>query len=325
MNYRKLPSSNVGPKLSWFDELSHIDGKSYILNRRELIALNSINTQVNGFENNLVRATGTDKVNKENIKTNIQVNGVLVDVQPPYVVYFDGEYLLLDGYTRFQAISELNIDEWVFNVVEIREGFTLEEVRYEIGLGANNHPPSKAASKEDFKKALSHWITSQEQTPSLGDCVNWINSISHSFAQTEVVTLCEKTLNQERCSASMQSWDSKTIEDKFGKIYGKKETFAWNTSNSTYFMRNAWKVVETAAKTGTPPSLIPFLAGVLAEDASDVRESASKVVDRANETFEALFQLRLKKGENFKPFVIQGFAPQIIGEENPDQLVQIDE
>ena len=45
-------------------------------------------------------------------------------------------------------------------------------------------------------------------------------------------------------------------------------------------------------------------------------------VDAANKAFEEAFQKRLKQGESFKMFSLEGFVPQIIGEEDPKQIIR---
>ena len=67
--------------------------------------------------------------------------------QPPYI-FEDGEQI--DGFTRGEAVTELGFDEWVFNIAVPKHGFTLQDVRDEIGLGANDHLPQKRPSRNDF-------------------------------------------------------------------------------------------------------------------------------------------------------------------------------
>lgn len=153
MEYIKLPSVTVAPELSWFSNLPLPEGNTYRVVERRVLAIDNVNTVVNGYEDNIARSTGTDQNNKDALKSSISVNGVLVSVQPPYA--FASTLSLIDGYTRYQALLELGITHWVFNIVEPKKGFTEQQVRDEIGLGANNHPPSKVCYARRFQEAFS--------------------------------------------------------------------------------------------------------------------------------------------------------------------------
>jgi len=49
---------------------------------------------------------------------------------------------------------------------------------------------------------------------------------------------------------------------------------------------------------------------------------SSLIIDAANEYFEKAFQKRLEEGKNFKMFKIEGYIPQIIGEEEASELIR---
>jgi len=324
MEYIKLPSVNVAPEVSWFDRLALPEGKSYRVVERRLLCLDNVNTVVDGYVDNIARAAGTDNNNKNALKSNIFVNGVLVSVQPPYA--FASSLSLIDGYTRYEALIELGITHWVFNIVEPKEGYTEQQVRDEIGLGANNHPPSKAATQEDFKKRLASWVRTQQsesgELPSLGGCIDWVNAIPHSLAQKQVTDLCEKVLNISLCAATVASYDAPKVQ-KFVQqnVDPNASVVAYNASgNSTYVRRAVISVLESLEKDEVP-DIVGYTQGILAEDLNRVRQSGRQFVDRYNDLFEKAFQLRLKHGADFKLFNLSGYVPQVMGEEDPDQLV----
>lgn len=324
MEYIKLPSVNVAPEVSWFDRLALPEGKSYRVVERRLLCLDNVNTVVDGYVVNIARAAGTDNNNKNSLKSNISVNGVLVSVQPPYA--FASSLSLIDGYTRYEALIELGITHWVFNIVEVKEGYTEQDVRDEIGLGANNHPPSKAATQDDFKKRLAAWVSNQQsengELPSLGSCIDWVNAIQHSFTQKQVTDLCEKVLNTSLCAATVASYDAPKVQ-KFVQqnVDPNAGVVAYNASgNSTYVRRAVISVLESLEKDELP-EIVGYTQGILAEDLNRVRQSGRQFVDRYNQLFEKAFQLRLKHGADFKLFNLKGYVPQVIDEEDPAQLV----
>ena len=327
MEYIKLPSVTVAPEVSWFDKLTLPVGKSYVVKERQLLCLDNISNIVDGYEDNIARAAGTDNNNKNALKDNIFVNGVLVSVQPPYV--FAGSLSLIDGYTRYQALLELGITHWVFNIVEVKEGYTEQQVRDEIGLGANNHPPSKAATQDDFKKRLASWVSNFKsdsgELPSLGNCIDWVNSIPHSLTQKQVTDISEKVLNSSLCASTVASYDASKVQRFVQQnVDQNAEVIAYNASgNSTYVRRAVMSAFESLEKDQLP-EIVGYTQNVLAEDIGKVRKSAQKHVDRYNDLFEKAFQLRLKHGADFKLFSLKGFVPQVIGEEEADTLVMLD-
>ena len=183
--YRKLPTNYLCPKEDWFEVELPI-GRTFKCIERRIVELSHIerhNTQ--GQIKNLSRALGTNKENFQAIANSIRVKGVLLTAQLPFLTD-DNE--LLDGFTRFEAFNLIGSTHWVFNIVEPKEGFTLDDVREEVGLGANDHPPCKSATKEDFEKALARWIDRQDTTPTQGECIDWVDSIPHSFTSAVVAT-----------------------------------------------------------------------------------------------------------------------------------------
>ena len=77
-------------------------------------------------------------------------SGIRYDELPPIVIKVGTAYTLIDGFTRVKALKKRGQERWCFDVYEINDGFTLSELRDEIGLGANNHVVAKRATKADF-------------------------------------------------------------------------------------------------------------------------------------------------------------------------------
>ena len=98
---------------------------------------------------NLARFVGTDNINTENLEGEFDL-GIRYDQLPPIVVSINGVYTLIDGFTRFRALQRRKQIAWAFDVYEINDGYTLEDVFDQIGLGANSHPASKSAASDDF-------------------------------------------------------------------------------------------------------------------------------------------------------------------------------
>ena len=326
LKYQKLIPGQL-PDLSWYDQLELPEGKSYRVTQRICLPIDEvINTNSSNQEVNEVRSIGTDNVNKELIKNNILVNGVLVSVQPPYVY----EKKLFDGFTRFESYLELGVTHVIFNDLELKKGFTERDMRDEIGLGANNHPPSKSATINDFKKRLSghidHFKVEHDLLPSTGYCIDWVNDIPHSFAPKQVVDIVDECLKKHRCSASVVAMDSNKANQWSAKYCPNDlQIVPLNVSaqkgggvKGTYFDR---AFINAFYKAGDI-SFLGYTQGIEAEELDHYRQKAQERIDAANRAFEDAFQRRLEEGKNFRMFKLEGFVPQIIGEEELSEIVK---
>ena len=209
----------------------------------------------------------------------------------------------------------MGLEYWVYNVVKPGEGYTWSDVWDEIGLGANNHPPSKSSTRGDFTKALARWVTIQEQEPTQGQCVDWINNIPHSFSQEIVTNIAQKVLKTQRASSTVESFDSKQVVARVGKNYtNRTEVIPFNLSgNSTYLKRSAFDVLESIANPKKSERVgVGFVKDIPAEEINVVRENGLKSIEEINNLFEAAFQVRMKKGSAFKLLDIKYMMPQVI-------------
>jgi len=320
VKYRRLPSENSCPKVDWFKDLELPTGRTFICTGREVRALDHIERENNdGQVINIARETGTSKENYLAIANNIKVNGVLLDAQPPFISE-DGE--LKDGFTRDQSFRVIGATHWVFNVVKPKEGFTWNEVNDEIGLGANNHPPSKPATQGDFKRALNRWIAVQDKTPTSGECQDWINNIPHSFTPAMVANIAESCLKSNAAKASMESFDASDVIRKTKELNGdcftdRIKIMPLNISgNKTYFQRVVCDRVSALSNPKVSATyMVGYTKGVPADQVEQVRQDGLEFAEKINEEFENAFQLRMKRGSSFKLLDIEAFVPQVIGEE----------
>ena len=312
-NFRKLPTASSCPDVDWFKDLPLPTGRTFVCTGREKIKLDQIKrTNAEGQVVNIARELGTSKENVQDLANNIKINGVLLDAQPPFV---GTNFQLFDGFTRTEGIIGMGLEYWVFNVVRPKEGFTWSDVWNEIGLGANNHPPSKSATRGDFTKALARWVATQEQEPTQGQCVDWINNIPHSFSQEIVTNMAQKVLKTQRASSTVESFDSKQVVARVGKNYtNRTEVIPFNLSgNSTYLKRSAFDVLESIANPKKSERVgVGFVKDIPAEEIDTVREEGLKSIEKINDLFEAAFQVRMKRGDDFKLLDIKYMMPQVI-------------
>lgn len=319
-NFRKLPTKTSCPDVDWFDDLPLPEGKTFTCIGRKKLKLDQIiTTNDKGQVVNIAREVGTNKENVQNIANNIKINGVLLDSQPPFV---GTDNKLNDGFTRIEAIKSMQFESWVFNVVEPKENFTWSEVWDEIGLGANNHPPSKSATRGDFQKALARWVANQDEIPTQGQCIDWINNIPHSFSQEIVTNIAQKVLSNSLASKTTENFDAKGVVKRVKQELpstDKKDVnvIAFNVSgNPTYFKRAAFEVMESINNPNTKKIIAAaFVKDIPADKIEEVRKDGLKRIEEINELFESAFQHRMSKGKDFKLLNIDYFVPQILNVE----------
>jgi hypothetical protein len=272
-----------------------------------------------GQEVNIARAVGTDYQNRDKIKNSIEVRGIQVDVLPP-VILEDGTSI--DGFTRGQALKSLGQNKWVYTVVKLKDGFDIEDLKDELGLGCNDHPPAKPATDKDFEVRLYAWIARQNRIPSFNECVKWWNSIPHSCKQTTVESKCTNVLKQIKTNNSMESIDKKEAEERAKKILNvdnKTKVIAINNKRSTYIERSFIQALEAVSK-GLEVKAVGFLDGVPADEADKARKELHKSVAKMNKLFRCYAQ-KYNEDPTFELISMEGFMPQMIEIEPTDALV----
>ena len=311
------------PKLDWFKNLELPKFRTANVVGLEIRDCSSIiYTNDKGQEINVARSTGTDYVNRERIKTSIEVNGIQIDVIPP-VILRDGTSV--DGFTRGGALKVLEQEKWVYLVVGLKDGFSIEDLKDELGLGCNDHSPSKPSTEDDFEVRLRNWILRQESSPTVQECMNWWNSISHSFSQKIVENRCNKVVNNIMASSSMVSFNKVEAETVAKKILKEKlpenaAVIAINNGNKTYYQRAFFEALQVVSN-GKVPVPVGFLQNVTAEKADDERKKLTKNIAKLNKMFRVAAE-RYNTDPTFELLSIEGFVPQALGAEDPDKLVR---
>jgi hypothetical protein len=312
-------SAKFNPQVSWYSGLVFP-----VFRTVEVLGFESRQTDSIIYVNekgqivNLARYTGTDNVNAAGIKSSLQTNGLCVTEVPP-IVLKDGR--LIDGYTRQSVIVGMEQDTWVYLVVELKDGFTIEDAYDEVGLGANNHLTSKPATIQDFKKRLGSWMNRQNVSPSLHDCIAWFNNISHSFDDKQVKKACEDVMNKHLTSVTMESFDTRTasvLGAEILQIEGAK-VLAFNNSNETYFKRVVFDQLMHFDETGDVAPVVGFLDKVPAEDADSVRKVMRKKAARINRAFAKLI-VKYQEDPEFLFFPYEGCVGQQIEVEDRNTL-----
>jgi hypothetical protein len=312
-------NSKFTPQIEWYSELKLPQFRTVNVLRLEARNVDSvIYVNDNGQIVNLARFTGTDNVNRAGIQSSYQTRGLCVTEVPP-IILKDGR--LIDGYTRQSVIVDMKQDTWIYLVVELKDGFTIEDAYDEVGLGANNHMTSKPATIQDFKKRLGSWVNRQDVMPTLHDCIAWFNNISHSFDDNQVKKAGEDVLNKHLTSVTMESFNCKTVAALGSEILrceGKK-VLVINNSNSTYLERVVFDQLMHFDETGNVAPVVGFLDRVAAEDADSARKAVRKKAARINRAFAKLI-VKYQEDPEFVFIPFEGCVGQQIEVEDRNTL-----
>jgi hypothetical protein len=331
--YKKLQTPSEVPNLEWFSEFEYPKFQTAQVVGLEIRDCNSIvYKNSKGQENNVARAVGTSSLNKNNLKISIEANGIQIDACPP-IILEDGTSI--DGFTRGRALKSIGQDKWVYLVVKLKSDCSIEDLKDEIGLGCNNHAHSKPATAEDFEVRLAKWISRQDKTPHLHECMSWWNNINHSFTQTIVENRCKKVLKNIKASSNMVSFNKKEAE-KFAYDVLKENCVIDNYTHivainncKIYYVERAFTESMKAIASGKKVLAVGFLQNVLSENVQEERENLVAQIEELNSIYKFVFQSFAQKCgiDNFEmeePIInFKGFVPQVMKVEDTRELIEV--
>ena len=290
-------------------------------------------TNTSGQINNSARSLGTDNVNFSALRDSFLGEGINSSFLPPVVLkYYDADgnlvFELLDGFTRHSVLSSLAQEIFTYLVVELKDGFTVDDARDEVGLGCNNHPQSKKHTITDFKKRFANYVkiraTNGEVTTSQ-DGISWFNRIPNSFDEEKIADTVDKVLNEKRAADTMQSYTNKTAKKRGAELLQtNREVLAFDNKTGASLSTCLIGVISHYVDTGEIPDVVGFLKATDAEDAESVRSQLETQVNELNEGLRLLsrnFRAADKRKEKYEFIRLKGFIPQIVDVETDPELV----
>ena len=275
----------------------------------------------NGQIINLARSTGTDKDNVSQLQESLSNEGWDLTKVPPIVE--EKTLTLFDGFSRHESLLNLQQQKAPYLVVERKEGFTVDDVIDEIGLGANNHSQSKRASIADFKKRFRAFVIRQNEDGkevTLDDGRRWFDSIPNPFNDKKIDSAIDDVFTAEKARKNMESFTKKIAEEKAADLVNvnKSDVVAVvknrNYGSSTYIKRAVTDILYYYDKNGEVPSVVGYLDKVEAEDSEKKRKDLETEFKRINKAMAGLLS-EYKKDPNFEFIKFEGHLPQIIDEE----------
>jgi hypothetical protein len=282
------------------------------------------------WEESQTRAAGTDGNNKEDLLEDLQ-KGIRYDQLPPIVIKDEKEnkFKLIDGFTRTWALIRLSQKYWVFDRYEIDPEVNITNVIEDMGLGANSHPRSKSAAKEDFIKIGIARVNRGDLPKDIDAILEWVESVPNVFSEkarkTIATNIYKKTVSVEKLRG-LELEDVKKIirtqtEYQVGGKIDQKNRFGRvvNAANDLYTLRNFKFILEDYSKTGRTTMVTLYSSSAIsAEELKEQRNTAKAELESFHTMAIRYVSKFLETG--VKPFEIVGSIAQIKGEEE-DQVI----
>ena len=267
-------------------------------------------TNSSGQVNNSARSIGTDNVNFAAIKNSFENQGINPNFLPPVILeyYVDGNHVweLLDGFTRHSVLVDKSQEKFVYLVVTLKEGFSIDDARDEVGLGCNNHPQSKKHTLLDFKKRLKKWI----------------NRIPNSFSEKDIVDTVDKVLNEKLAAETTESFTNKTAKIRGAKLLNtNRVVYAFDNKTGASLESCLGQVIKHYMENLEVPEVVGFTKKVPSEEVESVRKNMQQEVDNLNQGLRLIARNFLaadkrKEGDSYEFIKLKGFLPQIVDVED---------
>lgn len=286
-----------------------------------------------GTEKNRARSEGTDTDHATALYNEL-CSGIRYDQLPPIVVKIGTSYCLIDGFTRVKALKKRGQERWCFDVYEINEGFTLSELRDEIGLGANNHVVAKRATKADFIISGIQWVKLNDKegkTISKKDIKNWLESIPNSFSSAQKTDIVNKIFDKAYPDCSVATFtesEASQYLEPFGYASKGKDdgdgfvgrTFA-ATINATHAPRNFCHALNDFFQHGKRTRINLFAPnGTKSKDVQKVIQSQKEEIEKWEKALDKYYgvkQTLIAQGQDFR-LIEFGVRPSQLVDVDPD-------
>ena len=286
-----------------------------------------------GTEKNRARSEGTDTDHATALYNEL-CSGIRYDQLPPIVVKIGTSYCLIDGFTRVKALKKRGQERWCFDVYEINEGFTLSELRDEIGLGANNHVVAKRATKADFIISGIQWVKLNDKegkTISKKDIKNWLESIPNSFSSAQKTDIVNKIFDKAYPDCSVATFtesEASQYLEPFGYASKGKDdgdgfvgrTFA-ATINATHAPRNFCHALNDFFQHGKRTRINLFATnGTKSKDVKKVIQSQKEEIEKWEKALDKYYSVKqtlIAQGQDFR-LIEFGVRPSQLVDVDPD-------
>ena len=267
------------------------------------------------------------------------LKGNRYDEPLPIIVKWKGVFILIDGNHRIYVLKELGQISWLFDYYEINEGYDIEDLYDEIGLGANDHPPSSKASRRDFLVRATKWSKRESKRGrevTKEDLIDWINNIEHSFTDKVVENIANDVIHAKHIDNTFVSFTDedaatylKTDDGKYtsngdidgngfaGRLIRAEPNGTYGPRNFTHILRDARGSTEQKGTKSKVHMYIP--SSKVRKEGSDPLKSIENTKKELNDFWDCVkaMHYKLLDDPDYCPFEF-GVRPTQILETDPD-------
>lgn len=262
------------------------------------------------------------------------LKGIRYDEPLPIIVKWKGIYFLIDGFHRVYVLKELGQISWAFDYYEINDGYDIEDLYDEIGLGANNHPPSSKATRKDFLTRAVKWSKREAKAGrevTKEKLIEWIDGIEHTFTDKVVENIASDVIHARHIDNTFVSFTDeaaatylKTDDGKYtsnGEI--DEQGFAGRLvraePNGTYGPRNFTHILKDAKKGRKSKVHVYIPSTKVKKEGSDPLKCVDETKKEIDEFWDCVVSAHyeLVKNPNYRPYEF-GVRPTQILETDPD-------
>jgi len=293
---------------------------------------------------NAARAGGVDTNNINGLINEFR-RGYRSDQLPPILVIHSSgtKKNIWDGYNRYTAATNLGVSSFPFLVYELKEEWEekIEDAYDIVSLGANNHAQCKPATIQDFVLRGINWVSRNGNNKTKSEILDWINSIEHSFNQSQVETISKKVYQETTIAVNItpyphprtaQSWVGNYVDSQSStnplvvccKEYGyveraylqiMKNYVGYSTESDGTIKFDEEKAIDNT-------EIVLYTKGCeTAEQVISQRDFAINYIDQLDSL---TMQYAIKKLKNLKKaYEITGALPQLNGIEDLEELVKL--
>ena len=259
--------------------------------------------------------------------------GIRYDQPIPIVVFYDNEYYLIDGFHRITALSRIGQESWIFDLYELEDGFTLDDLFDEVGLGSNDHPPSTPHEKEDFVLRGIKWAQRQEKSVTKDEIQSWLDGISHSFTPQMQTSIVENIIYNKKIATTFVAMDDKSAKvvlEKGGFTVDGKEDKDGDFGrllraepNGTYIPRNFCHILKqhSEANDSKKTKVHFYIKPPAKKDNGDFLKALADSEEELMELWDCVkaMHYKLKGDKDYCPFEFGVRPKQLLEDDDADE------
>ncbi len=303
----------------------------------QIIPLDKIYVQAQ--ENNPVRVVTKNEDHIKKLMGNFQ-NGINYSQMPPVVMekprQENGKHYtheLVCGHHRYDAMTELGYDRWVFWVYDFAQnGYTLDDSIRTFQIRENDHIAALASSLEDVVKIVLHLLQNnsklvENNEDSIRNFVNTYCLNMRTQTRNKVVSQVMAKAGTYRQVVTYTSNDAyQWVRDNTDYAYGgeldsKRKKFGWTVLEG-YEYEFIMSAVKKFRESGKPSYFIcRTKAPTVNHDLDTKRQKMMETFQNLEDSLVEVFEY-YQKYKKF-PWSVEGFMPQDQSNEDTKSIIRV--